>query len=107
MKNQTGKSRDFSKYPGIYPGPELNRDPGILGIKPYIKFIIWLCKNIFVYVAFREALTIHMATKGGNVAAVEDILFKASVAQDRDIDINKIVDNSGYTAAYYAFRDRR
>ena len=26
MKNQTGKSRDFSKYPGIHPG--YNRDPG-------------------------------------------------------------------------------
>ena len=24
LKNQTGKSRDFSKYPG----PKLNRDPG-------------------------------------------------------------------------------
>ena len=107
MKTQTGKSRDFSKYPGIYPGPKLNRDPRIPEIKPCIKFIILLCTNIFVYVAFRGALTLHMATKGGNVAAVEDILFKASVAQDSDIDINKIVDNSGYTAAYYAFRDRR
>ena len=27
-KNQTGKSRDFLKYPGIYPSPKLNRDPG-------------------------------------------------------------------------------
>ena len=27
-KNQTGKARDIEKYPGIYPGPKLNRDPG-------------------------------------------------------------------------------
>ena len=57
--------------------------------------------------AFREALTLHMAAKVGNVAAVDDFLFNANVAQDRDIDINRIVDNRGYTAAYYAFRDSR
>ena len=28
IKNQTGKSQNFPKYPGIYPGPKLNRDPG-------------------------------------------------------------------------------
>ena len=28
IKNQTGKSQDFSKYPGIHHGPKLNRDPG-------------------------------------------------------------------------------
>ena len=39
MKNQTGKSRDFSKYPGIYPGPKLNRDPGIPGIEPYLQYV--------------------------------------------------------------------
>ena len=32
--NETGKSRDFSKNPGIYPVSKLNRDPGIPGIKP-------------------------------------------------------------------------
>ena len=29
-------NREFSKYPGIYPSPKLNRDPGIPGIKPYL-----------------------------------------------------------------------
>ena len=29
MKNQTGKSWYFSKYPGMHPGPKSSPDPGI------------------------------------------------------------------------------
>ena len=55
--------------------------------------------------AFREVFALHMAVKIGNVAAVEEILLKAS--DDHAIDVNRIVDKSGFTAVYYAFRSNR
>ena len=70
-----------------------------------IIFIILSCKNIVIYVAFREALALHMAIEMGNVAAVDNILLKAR--EDHVVSVNMNVDNSGFTTVYYALRDNR
>ena len=74
-----------------------------------MKFIILLCTNIVVYVAFRGSTALHMATKIGNATAVDMLLKVTAVdmpCEDRTIYVNKC-DNDGFTAVYYAIHDSR
>ena len=54
---------------------------------------------------FRGDSALHIATKIGNMTAVNTLL-KANECQDPTVDVNKC-DNSGFTAAFYAIKSNR